>query len=69
MLTDKLAKADARHEAMQAETRRLDAESARIDRMMSAIRDLLLAAPRSNALALKVVDDVLARFFGVARKE
>ena len=68
VLTDKLAKADALHETMQAQIRESEAESARIDRMTSAIRDALLAAPRSNALALEVVDEVLARFFGVARK-
>ena len=68
ILRAKLAKADARHEEHQAQIRKSEAESARLDRMKAAIRDALVAAPRSNALALEVVDEVLAKFYGVARK-
>ena len=66
VLTDKLAKADALHETMQAQIRKSEAEAARWDRRMADIRDALCAAKPSTAV--EVADEVLAQFFGVARK-
>ena len=68
ILRAKLAVADARHRDHVRAINKAREEEARYDRMSDDIRDALLAAPRSNALALEVVDEVLAQFFGVARK-
>ena len=66
ILRAKLAKADARHRDHVRAVNKAREEEARYDRMSADIREALLTATPSTCL--DVADEVLARFFGVARK-